>query len=75
MLEQGILISKISTFWSISAGRVGGWGVGGLNELCMPIQHTSIAEGRYVFQFLRCFEQNLIIQTMDQKALCSTGQV
>ena len=27
MLEQGILISKISTFWSISAGRVGGgWG-------------------------------------------------
>ena len=29
MLEQGILISKISTFWSISAGRVGGWGVGG----------------------------------------------
>ena len=28
MLEQGILISKKSTFWSISAGRVGGWGVG-----------------------------------------------
>ena len=53
-------------------GRVGGKG---LNELYMPLQHTSIAEGRYVFQFLRCFEQNLIIQTMDQKALCSTGQV